>query len=58
MDRRFDIPCIGVRYTMGRGHNSMGRGLDIPWIKYDVFANKRNSLQKKKYIMGRGIKIA
>ena len=34
MGRGFDIPWVGVRYTMGRGGSqySMGNGVDIPWV--------------------------
>ena len=47
MDRWFDIPWIGIQYTMGRGFNITweevkipwvggskyhGRGFDIPWV--------------------------
>ena len=41
MSRWFDIPSIGVRYTMirgiqytmgRRGQNIIGRGFNIPWV--------------------------
>ena len=32
MGRGFNIPLIGVRYTMGRGKNTTGRRVKIPWI--------------------------
>jgi hypothetical protein len=53
MDRRVDIPWIGVRYTMGRGvrytmgsgclytmgrgPHSMGRVVKIPWVGSSIY---------------------
>ena len=32
MRRGFDILMIGVQYTMSRGQNTMGRGVNVQWI--------------------------
>ena len=33
----FEIPCVGVPNTMGKGLITMFRGFEIPWIRGSIY---------------------